>query len=143
MKFPLARRLQGSNAGAKGDVVSKSLGGSPPPPAPETSVGATPVPAPPADDLVASGFDDKTTANEYGRIEAFDGRYLSGWYFDLINKSHSLTIMFDDKVLCGTLANLSRMDVVGANPHSPDRCGFFVDLGQPANISPCNALADL
>lgn len=108
----------------------------------ETGDGAA-SPSPPTDNLVASGFDDGAKLAEYGRIEAFDGRYVSGWYFGTSGRSPGLTIKLDDEVLCGTLANLSRMDVAGANPQAPERCGFFADLGRHAILDRCADLADL
>ena len=141
MKFPLTRRLKESDARAKVDSVFKGQGGSQPPSM--ASADPTPVPVPPTDNLVASGFDDQFDAAEYGRIEAFDGRYLSGWYFHTIKQTHSLSITLDDKVLCGTLATLSRMDVAGANPKAPERCGFFVDLGRFAILERCADLSEL
>ena len=138
MKFPLARRLQGSDAGAKGNLSSKDESGATPPSLPSVNAG----PTPPTDNLVASGFDEQD-APEYGRIEKFDGRYLYGWYFDTIKQQRGLTIMFDDKVLCGTLANHSRMDVVDANPQAPERCGFFADLERFSIFDRCVDLGDL
>ena len=99
-------------------------------------------PTPPTDNLVASGFEVQGVS-EYGRIEAFDGRYLCGWYFEVAKGSRRLTITFDDKVLCEVLADLSRMDVVGANPQAPERCGFFVDLGRFAILDRCADLGEL
>ncbi len=135
MKFPLARRLKFSEAGANGSLLSKGESGAS---APEVKAD----PTPPTDNLVMSGVNEQGAA-EYGRIEAFDGRYLSGWYFDKVKQARGLTITFDDKVLCGTLANLSRMDVVGANPQAPERCGFFVDLGRFAILDRCADLGEL
>ena len=138
MKFPLARRLQGADASAKGSLPAKAESVALPSPPADVK----PNPVPPTDNLVAQGFDEQG-APEYGRIEAFDGRYLSGWYFDKANKTRGLTITFDDKALCGTLANLSRMDVVGANPQAPERCGFFVDLARFAILDRCADLGEL
>ena len=138
MKFPLARRLQGADASAKDSLPAKAESVALPSPPADVK----PNPVPPTDNLVAQGFDEQG-APEYGRIEAFDGRYLSGWYFDKANKTRGLTITFDDKALCGTLANLSRMDVVGANPQAPERCGFFVDLARFAILDRCADLGEL
>ena len=103
MKFPLARRLQGPNVITKGSLSSKGE---------KTTSDVQAGPTPPTENLAAAGFDVEG-APEYGRIEAFDGQYMHGWYFNREKQVRNLTITFDDKILCGTLANLSRMDVAG------------------------------
>ena len=141
MKFPLAHRLFGSGhaeqSGADeigNDFLSAGDG------SPSSAV----LPKPPSTNLVASGVDEaEASTTEFGRIEKFDGRYMVGWYFDHLTKSHALQIKLDDEILCGTLANLSRMDVVAANPKAPEKCGFFVDLIHHEILRKCPDLESL
>lgn len=95
-----------------------------------------------ADGRVPSSFEDRN-ATEFGCVEAFDGSYLAGWYFELASNVRHLSVIFDGKVLCGTLANLSRMDVVEADARAPEKCGFFVDLKQYALLDRCADNDDL